>query len=420
MNELIQNLLSTIPLLLILFTIGWFYSFKTKVFSWLDFLWSASFLVSISFALYNDLSIPKILIALMYLVWSLRLSTHLFKRIKNHGEDKRYVGLIKKWKVWYGIYFFGLFQIEALLTAILSIPLFLNYGQALGLLHLIALVLFVIAILGETISDKQLKKFIEKNSRNEVCNIGFWNYSRHPNYFFEWMIWVSFAIFSLSSLEKWPGLIPAMVMYLFLTKVTGIPPAEESSLKSKGEKYIMYQKTTNAFFPWFKKTLMILVVLLISNAHISNTQAASGETMLQQEKIKYVFNALRADNLHILDDFYAYDTEFVDPLGTHKGLNGVKSYYKNLYQNVKDIKFETKDLVSNGNSHVFVWRMILVADGLNGGSPVTLEGNSHIKFNDQNLVIYHRDYFDMGEFIYEHIPVLGWTLKKIKQKLRGQ
>ena len=63
--------------------------------------------------------------------------------------------------------------------------------------------------------------------------------------------------------------------------------------------------------------------------------------------------------------------------------------------------------------------MILSAPGLNNGEEVTLEGNSYIKFNENNLVIYHRDYFDMGEFIYEHIPVLGWTLKKIKNKLRG-
>ncbi|GAB4419896.1 MAG: nuclear transport factor 2 family protein [Bacteriovoracaceae bacterium] len=142
--------------------------------------------------------------------------------------------------------------------------------------------------------------------------------------------------------------------------------------------------------------------------------------MLQQEKIKSVFNTLRADNLQILDDFYAPNTLFVDPLGKHEGLENVKKYYKGLYENVKDIRFETRELISDGNSHVFVWKMILVADGLNGGAPVTLEGNSLIKFNDQNLVIYHRDYFDMGEFIYEHIPVLGWTLKKIKQKLRGE
>lgn len=417
MNSFI-HLLETLPLLLLIFGLGWFYSFKTKMFSWLDFLWVSTFLITISFALIKKISLPTVMISLMYLIWSLRLSTHLFKRIKKHGEDKRYIDLKKNWKIWYGIYFFILFEIEAVLTMILSWPLFLTYDDSLSIFQIMAFILFILAIFGETTADRQLKHFVETHPRSEVCNVGLWKYSRHPNYFFEWMIWVSIALFSFTSLEKWPGIIPPIIMYFFLTKITGIPPAEESSLKSKGEKYVMYQKETNAFFPWFKK-ICIALICMVSISSFTNPLMASGDPMLQQEKIKTVFNQLRADNLQILDNFYAPDTEFVDPLGVHKGIDSVKAYYKGLYQNVKDIRFETRELISNGNNHVFVWKMVLVADGLNGGAPVSLEGNSVIKFNDQNLVVYHRDYFDMGEFIYEHIPVLGWTLKKIKQKLRG-
>jgi len=139
--------------------------------------------------------------------------------------------------------------------------------------------------------------------------------------------------------------------------------------------------------------------------------------MNQQEKIKHTFNALKADNMEILDNFYAKDAKFIDPIGEHIGMVQIKEYYQNLYQNVKDIHFEYKDLISDQNKHVLVWKMTLRADGLNSGDPVTLEGNSVINFNEENLVIYHRDYFDMGEFIYEHIPVLGWTLRIIKKKL---
>ena len=142
--------------------------------------------------------------------------------------------------------------------------------------------------------------------------------------------------------------------------------------------------------------------------------------MQQQEMIKNVFTTLRAENIQILDSFYAPDTKFIDPLGTHNGIKSVKAYYRNLYQNVKSIHFKFNDIVSNGNTHVLVWTMTLEAGGLNNGKPIFLEGNSHIKFNDANLVTYHRDYFDMGEFIYEHVPVLGWTIKKIKNKLRGE
>ena len=178
-----------------------------------------------------------------------------------------------------------------------------------------------------------------------------------------------------------------------------------------------YQKQTNAFFPWFPKKIVPILALIVAAS--STLSLASGVPMEQQEKIKYVFTNLRSNNLHILDDFYASDTKFIDPVGKHEGIKSVKYYYKNLYTNVKSIDFKFNDMVSSGNTHVLVWTMILEADSLNGGKAISLEGTSHIKFNEKNLVSYHRDYFDMGEFIYEHIPVLGWTVKKIKNKMRG-
>ncbi len=141
---------------------------------------------------------------------------------------------------------------------------------------------------------------------------------------------------------------------------------------------------------------------------------------MQQEKIKYVFDNLSSNNLKILDDFYDPKTKFIDPLGEHLGLDSVREYYKNLYQNVKEIHFKYHEIISNGNTHILIWTMTLRTDALNGGKPTTLDGNSHITFNDANLVVYHRDYFDMGEFIYEHIPVLGWTIRQVKNRLRGK
>lgn len=401
---------------------GWYFCFVRKTFSWLDFYWSLSFLLVLAlqkiivFFQTGNFSLRPI--DLLYGFWSIRLSSHLFMRIRKSGEDSRYQELKKEWKVWYGLKFFILFQSEALLTFILSIPLFLTYPTVSSLWVYTSIGLFLIAIGGEIIADNQLKAFKKENrDPSKVCNIGLWRYSRHPNYFFEWLIWISFAIYGLSSEEKWPGFIPAVIMFVLLTKVTGIPYAEASSIKSKKERYLQYQKETNAFFPWFPKTKIMIVTLLLAIS--TNSSLAIGNNM-QQEKIKHVFNTLRADNLKVLDDFYDPNTEFIDPIGTHRGIKAVKDYYENLYKNVKDIRFEYKDLVSSGNTHVLIWTMILTAEGLNGGKPVILSGSSHIKFNESNLVIYHRDYFDMGEFIYEHVPLLGWTIKHIKTRLRGE
>jgi steroid 5-alpha reductase family enzyme len=410
--------------LAILFALAWFACFRGRIFAWVDFFWAASFLVvllihqAVQVSLSGGLNLR--LIDLMYAIWASRLSYHLYKRIRLHGEDRRYVSLKSQWKVWYGLKFFLLFQAQAVLTVVLSIPLVLNYASVISPLNFLALALFGLALTGESISDLQLKHFLLNNpGSKKVCNVGLWKYSRHPNYFFEWMIWISFGIYGLTSEEAWPALIPAVVMYVFLTKITGIPPAEESSINSKGEIYRQYQKTTNAFFPWLPKVALYVVLYSLAAFTITPPIYAKEDTLNQQERIKHVFKTLRADNLNILDGFYDPKTVFVDPIGSHNGIQSVKDYYQNLYQNVKSIDFAFSDIVSNGDTHVLIWTMTLEAEGLNGGKPIFLEGNSYIKFNEANLVAYHRDYFDMGEFIYEHVPVLGWTIKKIKDRLKA-
>lgn len=157
-------------------------------------------------------------------------------------------------------------------------------------------------------------------------------------------------------------------------------------------------------------------VTLLASALIA--LPAIGETMSQMDRIKDVFNRLRADNLEILDQFYSEEVQFIDPLGLHQGRQSVKDYYGNLYKNVTEIHFEFLDAISDGDKHVLVWKMHLKAKGLNSGETVTLDGNSVIRFNQDNLVSYHRDYFDMGEFIYEHIPLLGSLISFIKGKLK--
>lgn len=80
-----------------------------------------------------------------------------------------------------------------------------------------------------------------------------WRYSRYPNYFFEWLIWVVFALVALASPYGYVGLVsPALILY-FLLRVTGIPATEAQAIRSRGEEYRQYQRTTSAFVPWFPK-----------------------------------------------------------------------------------------------------------------------------------------------------------------------
>jgi steroid 5-alpha reductase family enzyme len=116
---------------------------------------------------------------------------------------------------------------------------------------------WLVAVIGESIVDAQLAAFRrEPANRGHVCERGLWNYSRHPNYFFEWLVWVAWAIYAAASPFGWLALICPLVMLFFLFRVTGIPATEAQALRSRGQEYARYQRTTSAFVPWFKKSVV--------------------------------------------------------------------------------------------------------------------------------------------------------------------
>ena len=119
----------------------------------------------------------------------------------------------------------------------------------------VAIAVWVIAIAGESIADRQLDNFRNNPSnKGQVCKDGLWYYSRHPNYFFEWLHWWTYVLFAITYPLGWLSILAPALMLFFILKVTGIPPTEKQALKSRGERYREYQRTTNAFFPWFPKT----------------------------------------------------------------------------------------------------------------------------------------------------------------------
>ena len=101
------------------------------------------------------------------------------------------------------------------------------------------------------LADAQLHRFKQDPAnKGKTCQVGLWHYSRHPNFFFEWLIWVSYALYAMGSPSgAWGWLSPALMLY-FVTKVTGIPATEAQALRSRGDEYRKYQQTTSAFFPW--------------------------------------------------------------------------------------------------------------------------------------------------------------------------
>lgn len=223
-----------------------------------DVGWAAGLAILAAYYAYAapGYSARKYAIATMAGLWGLRLTTYLlFSRVIGKPEEGRYIQLRKEWKTNLPIRFLFFFEFQALLCVILSLPFLLaclDTQAPLGLTQKIAGSVWIVGIFGEALSDAQLNAF-KKNPANKgkLCRAGLWNYSRHPNYFFEWLIWIAYALFAVTSPWGWLGLIsPALILY-FLLGVTGIPATEEQALRSRGDQYREYQRTTSAFVPWF-------------------------------------------------------------------------------------------------------------------------------------------------------------------------
>jgi steroid 5-alpha reductase family enzyme len=198
-------------------------------------------------------------IAAMAGFWGLRLGLYLlFARVIGQPEEGRYVQLRTEWKTNLPVRFLFFFEFQALLDVVLSLPFLfacLDTRAPLGIAEKIGAGIWLAAIAGETLADWQLDAF-KKNpaNRGKTCSAGLWKYSRHPNYFFEWLVWVGYAVFAISSPWGWIGLLsPALILY-FLLSVTGIPATEAQALRSRGDEYLAYQRTTSAFVPWFPKS----------------------------------------------------------------------------------------------------------------------------------------------------------------------
>lgn len=226
-----------------------------------DIVWSYAFaLLAGYYAIFSVGWLPRRgLIAGLAVVWSLRLGTHLARRVIGHHpvEDGRYVQLRKDWAGNFAPKMAGFFQMQAASVVLLGVPFLLpalNSSPQFHPLEIAGALLWLVAILGESLADTQLAGFKrDPANRGRVCAVGLWRYSRHPNYFFEWLIWVSYFVFALASPWGWIAVLsPAIILYLLL-RVTGIPLTEQQSLRSKGDAYRRYQEVTSAFVPWWPK-----------------------------------------------------------------------------------------------------------------------------------------------------------------------
>jgi len=239
----------------------WLWSYRIGNAGVVDIFWSYNFpvIAIILLLLGPGFETRKLLVCGMVIIAGARLGTHLAVRVLKHlrQEEPRYAQIRKDWgdKAEVKMAFF--FQMQALSNILLAVPFFiivLNTSPELNVFEYAGAAVWFISVMGEATADAQLAAFKkDPANKGKVCDKGLWGYSRHPNYFFEWLMWVSYFAFALGSPYGYFAIIsPAIILYLLL-KVTGIPMTEEQSIRTKGDAFRKYQQHVSVFVPWFRK-----------------------------------------------------------------------------------------------------------------------------------------------------------------------
>lgn len=188
----------------------------------------------------------------------LLLAVHLARRVLGEPEDGRYRHLRAHWRD-RGLPFLVFFLGQALVVVLFALPfaaVAANPVDGITVWTGLGVSVWLASVVGEAVADRQLARFrADPANRGRTCDRGLWRWSRHPNYFFEWLHWFAYVFLSVGSplhALSWAG---PVLMYLFLRYLSGIPWTEAQALRTRGEDYRRYQQRTPMLFPWFPRDI---------------------------------------------------------------------------------------------------------------------------------------------------------------------
>jgi steroid 5-alpha reductase family enzyme len=245
-----------LPLILGLMTLIWIASVILRNAGIVDPFWGLGFTIATLFYFCYGEGDPtrRWVVLILATIWSLRLFIYLFKRNFGKEEDYRYRQFRKNYgenRYWW-VSFFQVFMLQGVLLWLVSAPLLaamhVGVERNLGILDLLAMLIWLIGFIFEAGSDYQLAKFkADPHNKGQLMTTGFRRYTRHPNYFGDAAVWWSFGLFSLAAGAWWPVLGTILMTFLLL-KISGVAMLEKSLRNKPG--FSEYQKGTSAFFPW--------------------------------------------------------------------------------------------------------------------------------------------------------------------------
>ncbi len=235
----------------------WLISLVKKDVSIVDSLWSMLFLAAGIYVFVNSpvKSFGSMLLFILLLLWSARLSVFLTVRNWGEPEDRRY-RVIRKNNSPHFEYksLFIVFTLQVVIAWVIFIGLLpgLYMPSELGLQHIIGALVWLIGFAFESTADWQLHTFRKNSAPGDVMQTGLWRYSRHPNYFGEFLIWWSFFLMTVS-VATWWVIIAPLIMTVLLLKISGVGMMEDGITRRRPA-YQQYIEKTSVFFPWMPRS----------------------------------------------------------------------------------------------------------------------------------------------------------------------
>ena len=242
-----------LAIMLIMGLVAWLYSLTRQNVNIVDSLWSLMFLAGgICYALVaENFSHANLLLLTLLTLWALRLSVFLAVRNWGEDEDRRYQEIRANNEPGFKLKsIYIIFGLQAGLAWVISLPLLLaiSVNTEIGYLELAGAVIWIIGFFFEATADQQLYRFKSNpHNKGKVLDTGLWAYSRHPNYFGEFLIWWGYFLFALSAGAWWTVFSP-ILMTVLLLKVSGVSLMEKGITERRSQ-YRAYIEATNAFFP---------------------------------------------------------------------------------------------------------------------------------------------------------------------------
>lgn len=242
---------------LLAMTAGWWWQRKHTNAGIVDVVWTACVGASaLLLAAWGDGAWQaRAVLAVLGGSWGLRLAWHLWQRVGHEPEDGRYRYLRAHWQGHQGK-FYLFFAGQSLLVLLFALPFIAVARSPVATAWpwiALAVLIGAISVAGESLADRQLARFrADPANRGRTCRDGLWRYSRHPNYFFEWLGWTALPLLAINLSGDYPwgwlAFVAPLCMYWLLVHVSGIPPLEEHMLRSRGNAFRAYQRRTSPFF----------------------------------------------------------------------------------------------------------------------------------------------------------------------------